>query len=527
MGATCRLWTWACISFMWLVCFLLADGEHFALGGNLRRPRFPHHAYRGSWTAADESLAGSESPVTYSVEYYTQVIDHFSFRREGGFQQRYLIEKKHWKGAAELGPIFMYCGNEGDAEWFAKNSGFLWEIAPQFGALILVPEHRYYGKSMPYGTTEASYKDADTLSALTSEQALADFATLVTDLKRNLSAEASPVVLFGGSYGGMLAAWMRLKYPHIAIGAVAASAPILQFEDIVPSDTFYKIVSADFKLESTSCFNTIRESWDVIEKIASKNGGLQDLSKQFHMCRDLNASWELRDWLESAYSYVAMVDYPIPTSFMTPLPAYPIREICRAVDGLPNDFDILSRIFAGVSIYYNYTGQVDCFLTSDPGNDDIGVTGWNWQACTEMVMPMSSNSNNSMFAPYDWNLEGFMDSCAKTYGVRSRPSWITTTYGGKNIKEVLKNFGSNMLFSNGLLDPWSGGGVLENISSSIVALVAPEGAHHLDLRAATKIDPDWLIEQRAAEVAHIAKWIAEYHNENTMPHDVADIHAFK
>lgn len=46
----------------------------------------------------------------------------------------------------------------------------------------------------------------------------------------------------------VLASWMRLKYPHIAIGAVAASAPILQFEDIVPSDTFYKIVSADFKV---------------------------------------------------------------------------------------------------------------------------------------------------------------------------------------------------------------------------------------------------------------------------------------
>jgi hypothetical protein len=65
-------------------------------------------------------------------------------------------------------------------------------------------QHRYYGKSMPYGTMEASYKDADTLSTLTSEQALADFATLVTDLKRNLSAEASPVILFGGSYGGSM-----------------------------------------------------------------------------------------------------------------------------------------------------------------------------------------------------------------------------------------------------------------------------------------------------------------------------------
>jgi hypothetical protein len=35
----------------------------------------------------------------------------------------------------------MYYGNEGNVEWFAKNSGFLWEIAmPSFGALILVPE---------------------------------------------------------------------------------------------------------------------------------------------------------------------------------------------------------------------------------------------------------------------------------------------------------------------------------------------------------------------------------------------------
>lgn len=55
---------------------------------------------------------------------------------------------------------------------------------------------------MPYGSSEAAYKDANSLAALTSEQALADFATLVTDLKKNLSAEASPVVLFGGSYGG-------------------------------------------------------------------------------------------------------------------------------------------------------------------------------------------------------------------------------------------------------------------------------------------------------------------------------------
>lgn len=63
-------------------------------------------------------------------------------------------------------------------------------------------QHRYYGESMPYGSREVAYQNATTLSYLTAEQALADFAVFITNLKQNLSAEASPVVLFGGSYGG-------------------------------------------------------------------------------------------------------------------------------------------------------------------------------------------------------------------------------------------------------------------------------------------------------------------------------------
>lgn len=55
---------------------------------------------------------------------------------------------------------------------------------------------------MPYGSIDEAYKNGTTLSYLTANQALADFAVLLSDLKRNLSAEASPVVLFGGSYGG-------------------------------------------------------------------------------------------------------------------------------------------------------------------------------------------------------------------------------------------------------------------------------------------------------------------------------------
>uniref|UniRef100_A0A7N0SYP7 Lysosomal Pro-X carboxypeptidase n=1 Tax=Kalanchoe fedtschenkoi TaxID=63787 RepID=A0A7N0SYP7_KALFE len=447
---------------------------------------------------------------SHETRYFDQRLDHFSFRGDAKFKQRYLISTEHWAGPAQMAPIFLYCGNEGDIVWFAENTGFIWEIAPAFGAMVVFPEHRYYGESMPFGSRDEAYKNASTLAYLTSEQALADFAVLVTSLKRNLSAETSPVVLFGGSYGGMLAAWMRLKYPHIAIGALASSAPILQFEDIVPSETFYDIVSQDFKRESSRCFDTIKKSWDALEVEGQQPNGLKQLTKAFRLCGELKSTGDLNNWLESAYSSLAMVNYPYPSSFLMPLPGHPIKEVCKRIDSYPEGTSVLERIFGGVSVYYNFTGEVDCFQLDD---DPHGMSGWNWQACTEMVMPMSSSRNSSMFRTYDYDYTAFKLWCLEEFNVEPRPNWITTEYGGHDYMTTWREFGSNIIFSNGLLDPWSGGSVLKNVSDTLVALVTEEGAHHIDLRASTPDDPDWLVEQRTKEVAIIKGWLNDYYQQ--------------
>jgi lysosomal Pro-X carboxypeptidase len=71
--------------------------------------------------------------------------------------------------------------------------------------MVIFAEHRYYGQSMPYGNK--SY-ESPFIDYLTSEQALADYAYLITSIKKNESdAAQSPVIAFGGSYGGMLSAW--------------------------------------------------------------------------------------------------------------------------------------------------------------------------------------------------------------------------------------------------------------------------------------------------------------------------------
>jgi hypothetical protein len=100
--------------------------------------------------------------------------------------------------------------------------------------------------------------------------------------------------------------------------------------------------------------------------------------------------------------------------------------------------------------------------------------------------------------------------------------WLTTELGGLNIDAH-----SNILFSNGLLDPWSAAGVypggadppppgpydgpaLRNVTATIQSLVLDLGAHHLDLMFLDDADPPCAFEARDIEAASIKRWAAEF-----------------
>lgn len=466
-------------------------------------PRFPY-----DHLSSDLASKGKEL-FSYETNYYTQILDHFNYNPQSyqTFQQRYLLNDKYWGGSKNNAPIFVYTGNEGNIQWFTQNTGFMFEIAPHFNALLVFIEHRFYGKSIPYS-------NKSTLGYLSSTQALADYATLIIDLKKNFTATDSPVVVFGGSYGGMLAAWFRLKYPHVAIGALASSAPILNFANITSPYTFNNIITQDFKGESENCYKVIKGTWKQIEDAAKTTGGLEKLRKSFRICKNYISQGSLENWLSTAFVYTAMTDYPTPSNFLNSLPAYPVKEMCKAIDDPKTGNDMFEKVYGAANIYYNYTGNSTCFDLNDD-SDPHGLGGWTWQACTEMVMPTDGNNKESIFPPSEWDYNERARFCQSTFGVKPRPDWVTTEFGGYNIERVLKRFGSNIIFFNGLRDPWSGAGVLKDISKSIVAIIAKEGAHHVDLRWSSKEDPEWLRQVRGREVNIISNWLSQYYQSLT------------
>ena len=214
-------------------------------------------------------LAGvhCDQTYTYQTKTFETLLDHFNFVDNRTFSLRYLINNTFIQD--ERSPILFYTGNEGDIELFAENTGFMWKLADDLKAMLVFAEHRYYGKSMPFGNE--SYKDPQHLGYLTSEQALADFADLLQFLNKEVKR---PVIAFGGSYGGMLSAWFRMKYPHLVTGALASSAPVMQFPGVVPCDIFNRILTSVYKVAldrnpdgttSGICVENIKKTWTALQ----------------------------------------------------------------------------------------------------------------------------------------------------------------------------------------------------------------------------------------------------------------------
>jgi lysosomal Pro-X carboxypeptidase len=141
---------------------------------------------------------------------------------------------------------------------------------------------------------------------------------------------------------------------------------------------------------------------------------------------------------------------------------------------------------------------------SDPFFDGVQ---WDYQWCTQLLpeeLYFPTRGDVDMFFPRDFMSSAFLEQhCRRKYNVSPRRDWIPASYGGESYP------GTNVVFSNGLLDPWSSAGVLNSTHPSVLIAVIPEGAHHLDLFFSNDLDPESVRQARAMEMAAIRSWLQE------------------
>ncbi|KAF8072769.1 DPP7 [Scenedesmus sp. PABB004] len=487
--------------------------------------------------------AAHDIPGDCVEDWFDQTLDHFRWERERGaaapratFRQRFFVCNATYDGR---GPIFFYAGNEGPLEGYIRNSGLMFENRVAHGALVVFAEHRFYGQTQPSGADYA---------LLTSQQALADYAALLWTLKRRWGVAGAPVVAFGGSYGGMLAAWLRRQYPHIVVGAVASSAPVGQFPGGAGfrPEAFWDVVTRDATPTAGAapdCAANVRAGFAALFAAGATRAGRDALRRAFRLCEALTGEADveaLAYWVQGAFDAYAMGNYHFASDYMSspgaPLPAWPMRAACARMSRLPparaaaarralrgggapapaaaaagagagGDVDLLVRLRRAAALLYNATADKSCFSLELSG-PAAGNTGpWDWQVCTEFLgqeLPYFPASRQSMFwdqGPFDW--PRIEEHCREAWGVTPSPHASLVAHGGRDWRGV-----SNVVFSNGLQDPWSAFGVLEDVSDSVVAVVIPDGAHHSDLMYSRPDDSEALTAARATIMRHVARWVA-------------------
>ncbi|XP_022664564.1 lysosomal Pro-X carboxypeptidase-like [Varroa destructor] len=450
------------------------------------------------------ALLASVRGYNYNTTWFETKVDHFGYANNDTFKMRVLYNEEHFN-ISEPGPIFFYTGNEGDIEMFANNTGLMWDWAAEFKALLIFAEHRFYGKTMPYGSK--SFSSVKYYGYLTVEQALADFADFLQNVKRTWPGTAqSKVVAFGGSYGGMLASWMRIKYPWIIDAALAASAPILQFQGITPCGVYNDIVTKAFEQQGEKCVDNIRKSWIALDnKAKSGKNGASFIRDNFRICQAVFPSnyTIVRDWLYDTYGNLAMMNYPYATNFLKKVPGNPVKISCSYLKkNFTNDNDLLFGIYEAVNVFHNFSGDVACNDVENGAGDNLGDAGWNIQMCNEMVTSFCGNGKTDMFYNYTWEFTQFRANCEETYSMTPDLYKARMIFGGVDISSA-----SNIIFSNGDIDPWSAGGVLKQLNPTLPTIIIKGGAHHYDLRAANPEDTSYVITARNVEKEYIKQWI--------------------
>ncbi|CAG9796378.1 unnamed protein product [Diatraea saccharalis] len=435
----------------------------------------------------NESSVMSDS-AEIKASWLEQPLNHFDTQDNRTWMMRYFERHDLWKPDK---PVYLFLGGEGPASPVFLKTGIMYDLAQETSGALFIAEHRYYGKSKPFEDLTA-----DNLKFLSSRQALADFARLLTTIKSKFAN--SKIVVVGGSYSGNLAAWMELIYPNLVDAAIASSAPVLAKLDFYE---YLETVSENFELHGpVGCWDMIATTFTNYEKAFESNESIIALKKQENICDSCDMTKPQNKqlfFLEKASAFMYRSQYGNPRN---------IKEFCDS------NFTSNFRQMDESSLLWN--GKSECY--SYDFDDMINIvkqidwyTAWIYQTCTEFSYFQTSSSDKQPFTK-NIPIELYYTMCTKLFGPDFDETRVNTGVRDSNILYGgLKPNVTNVVFVNGDMDPWSKLGILEDLSYKAPAKMISRASHCRDLFSDRDDDPEELKQARIYIKYLIKSWIGE------------------
>ena len=86
--------------------------------------------------------------VTSKLKFFNQTLDHFDPQNNATFLQRYYVQTDYCDESPSECPIFLYICGEYTCQGIPDD--YIQVLAYKMKAVVVMPEHRYYGSSLPF-----------------------------------------------------------------------------------------------------------------------------------------------------------------------------------------------------------------------------------------------------------------------------------------------------------------------------------------------------------------------------------------
>ncbi|XP_059574149.1 thymus-specific serine protease [Alligator mississippiensis] len=461
---------------------------------------------RAVQAVSQHALGRGSPPPTPAEGSLPQPLDHFDRLELRTFPQRFWINAEFWRRPD--GPVFLYVGGESALSPFSVLAGHHVELGRAHAALVVALEHRFYGASL----NADGLRDRP-LRFLSSQQALADVAAFhqfVTH-KFNVS-RGSPWVAFGGSYPGALAAWLRVKFPHLIFAAVASSAPVRAQLDFA---AYNQVVAASLSDPlvggSTDCRAAVAAAFAVLDE-RLRGGRLAELAQDFGVCGGVLGPDDGAELAASAADvFMAAAQYNSEA-----LPGAHVAPVCALMTDAARG-DPYRRLVALNRDVLRHTGQ-NCTMASRAGavaelrGVGLQLVGpgerqWLFQTCTEFGYYQTCEDAACPFSRAV-TLRRELKLCAEVFGVppaRVGPAVAFTNacYGAARPRAA------RILFINGDIDPWHALSVTRTETPARPAVLIRGGSHCADMAPARPADPPALVRARQLVAGHLQRWLQQ------------------